>query len=168
LAVAPGITAGASHGMSLDWTQGALHKGLRCFHSGAFFEVHEPLGVRVARGARAGRYVCARVDLGRCCFPSFSARQLLRSHFAAAISVGPDRQISSSRYRHCRQPALHGHPPMARSPRNDPAGFPAACPPAPTGGKRVTFMTLRFSVHVRLWWACESDAFEVRREGSLR
>jgi hypothetical protein len=25
-------------------------------------------------------------------------------------------------------------------------------------------MTARFSVHVRLWWACESDAFEVRRE----
>jgi hypothetical protein len=29
-------------------------------------------------------------------------------------------------------------------------------------------MTARFSVHVRLWWACESDAFEVRREGNLR
>jgi RimJ/RimL family protein N-acetyltransferase/predicted metal-dependent hydrolase len=26
---------------SLDWTQGALHEGLRCFHSGAFFEAHE-------------------------------------------------------------------------------------------------------------------------------
>jgi hypothetical protein len=24
-------------------------------------------------------------------------------------------------------------------------------------------MTARFSVHVRLWWACESDAFEVKR-----
>ncbi len=29
------------HRMSLDWTQGDLHKGLRCFHSGAFFEAHE-------------------------------------------------------------------------------------------------------------------------------
>ena len=27
--------------MSLDWTQGNLHEGLRCFHSGAFFEAHE-------------------------------------------------------------------------------------------------------------------------------
>ena len=27
--------------MSLDWTQGSLHKGLCCFHSGAFFEAHE-------------------------------------------------------------------------------------------------------------------------------
>jgi RimJ/RimL family protein N-acetyltransferase len=27
--------------MSLDWTQGALQEGLRCFHSGAFFEAHE-------------------------------------------------------------------------------------------------------------------------------
>src|SRR5260370_37692583 len=27
--------------MSLDWTQGDLHEGLRCFHSGAFFEAHE-------------------------------------------------------------------------------------------------------------------------------
>ena len=27
--------------MSLDWTQGSLHEGLRCFHSGAFFEAHE-------------------------------------------------------------------------------------------------------------------------------
>ena len=27
--------------MSLDWTQGDLHKGLCCFHSGAFFEAHE-------------------------------------------------------------------------------------------------------------------------------
>ncbi len=27
--------------MSLDWTQGDLHDGLRCFHSGAFFQAHE-------------------------------------------------------------------------------------------------------------------------------
>jgi uncharacterized protein len=25
----------------LDWTQGDLFEGLRCFHSGAFFEAHE-------------------------------------------------------------------------------------------------------------------------------
>jgi hypothetical protein len=27
--------------MPLDWTHGALSEGLRCFHSGAFFEAHE-------------------------------------------------------------------------------------------------------------------------------
>jgi len=27
--------------MSLDWTQGNLQEGLRCFHTGAFFEAHE-------------------------------------------------------------------------------------------------------------------------------
>ena len=27
--------------MSLDWTHGDLSEGLRCFHSGAFFEAHE-------------------------------------------------------------------------------------------------------------------------------
>jgi predicted metal-dependent hydrolase len=27
--------------MPLDWTQGELLEGLRCFHSGAFFEAHE-------------------------------------------------------------------------------------------------------------------------------
>ena len=27
--------------MPLDWTQGNLCEGLRCFHSGAFFEAHE-------------------------------------------------------------------------------------------------------------------------------
>src|SRR5882762_11212858 len=27
--------------MPLDWTQGALREGLRCFNSGAFFEAHE-------------------------------------------------------------------------------------------------------------------------------
>jgi predicted metal-dependent hydrolase len=27
--------------MPLDWTRGALLEGLRCFHSGAFFEAHE-------------------------------------------------------------------------------------------------------------------------------
>jgi uncharacterized protein len=27
--------------MPLDWTHGALFEGLRCFHSGAFFEAHE-------------------------------------------------------------------------------------------------------------------------------
>src|SRR6266852_471535 len=27
--------------MSLDWTRGNLQEGLRCFHSGAFFEAHE-------------------------------------------------------------------------------------------------------------------------------
>lgn len=26
---------------TLDWTQGNLFEGLRCFHSGAFFEAHE-------------------------------------------------------------------------------------------------------------------------------
>jgi hypothetical protein len=26
---------------SLDWTQGELCEGLRCFHSGAYFEAHE-------------------------------------------------------------------------------------------------------------------------------
>jgi len=29
------------NGMSLDWTQRDLREGLRCFHSGAFFEAHE-------------------------------------------------------------------------------------------------------------------------------
>jgi RimJ/RimL family protein N-acetyltransferase/predicted metal-dependent hydrolase len=29
------------HRMSFDWTRGDLHEGLRCFHSGAFFEAHE-------------------------------------------------------------------------------------------------------------------------------
>jgi uncharacterized protein len=28
-------------GMSLDWTQGELREGLRCFRSGTFFEAHE-------------------------------------------------------------------------------------------------------------------------------
>ncbi len=27
--------------MSLDWNNGELFEGLRCFHSGAFFEAHE-------------------------------------------------------------------------------------------------------------------------------
>jgi uncharacterized protein len=27
--------------MPLDWTHGDLFEGLRCFHSGAFFEAHE-------------------------------------------------------------------------------------------------------------------------------
>ena len=27
--------------MSLDWTQGDLHEGVRCFRSGLFFEAHE-------------------------------------------------------------------------------------------------------------------------------
>ena len=27
--------------MSLDWTQGGLYEGLRCFHSSTFFEAHE-------------------------------------------------------------------------------------------------------------------------------
>jgi uncharacterized protein len=27
--------------MSLDWSHGELREGLRCFHSGAFFEAHE-------------------------------------------------------------------------------------------------------------------------------
>ncbi len=27
--------------MSLDWNKGELYEGLRCFHSGAFFEAHE-------------------------------------------------------------------------------------------------------------------------------
>src|SRR5258708_38022838 len=40
------------------------------------------LGVRVARGARAGKDVSARADSGRCCFPSFSAR-----HCAGTLSL---------------------------------------------------------------------------------
>jgi uncharacterized protein len=31
----------SGRGFALDWTQGALKEGLRCFHAGAFFEAHE-------------------------------------------------------------------------------------------------------------------------------
>src|SRR5437899_872039 len=33
--------AAGRNGMSLDWSQRELREGLRCFHSGAFFEAHE-------------------------------------------------------------------------------------------------------------------------------
>ena len=32
---------GGRNGMSLDWTQRVLREGLRCFHSGAFFEARK-------------------------------------------------------------------------------------------------------------------------------
>src|SRR2546430_13626548 len=33
--------AAGRNGMSLDWSQREFREGLRCFHSGAFFEAHE-------------------------------------------------------------------------------------------------------------------------------
>jgi RimJ/RimL family protein N-acetyltransferase/predicted metal-dependent hydrolase len=36
-----GETDSCFHHPSLDWSRGDLHEGLRCFHSGAFFEAHE-------------------------------------------------------------------------------------------------------------------------------
>jgi len=38
----------------LDWTQGNLFGGLRCFHSGVLWSART-LGISMARGARAGK-----------------------------------------------------------------------------------------------------------------
>ena len=84
--------------MSLDWNNGELFEGLRCFHSGAFFEAHEHwetvwLGaqepektflqglIQVAagfhhfqRGNRAGTISLLRSALGRLdCYPDYFA-----------------------------------------------------------------------------------------------
>src|SRR6266446_6066271 len=102
------------------------------------------LGIRVARGARAGKDVSARVDSGCCCFPPFSARQLRRNHFAAAISVPPPRLLPKSLCWSRGRPASGDNPPVARRPRNAVTFLPAAPSAAPNRQHRVIFLELLY------------------------
>ena len=55
--------------MPLDWTQGSLFEGLRCFHSGAFFESLKQLGDRIRTldaivvGLGPGSYAGVRIAI---------------------------------------------------------------------------------------------------------
>ena len=104
------------------------------------------LGIGMAGRARAGKDVTAGLHSDRCFFPPFSTRQLRRSHFAVAICLAAFGRISGGLCRHRYRSAARGDSPMARSPRNGPAIFPAAFPPATTSGKRATLLRTRFSV----------------------
>src|SRR6266446_555251 len=108
------------------------------------------LGIRVARGARAGKDVSARVDSGCCCFPPFSARQLRRNHFAAAISVAPSGRLPRSLCRSRGRPVSSDNPPVARRPRNAVTLPPAAPSASANRQHRVIFLELRI-VSVLLW-----------------
>jgi hypothetical protein len=53
-----------------DWTQGDLSAGLRCFHSGAFFEAHEHWELVWLKAREPEK----RADPGYGCVPSLEAR----------------------------------------------------------------------------------------------
>src|SRR5258708_12970019 len=108
------------------------------------------LGIRVARGGRAGKDVSARADSDRRCFPPFSARQLRRSHFAAAISVAPSGRLPRSLCRSRGRPASSDNPPVAPRPRNAVTLPPAASSASANRQHRVIFLQLRL-VSVLLW-----------------
>ena len=101
------------------------------------------LGVCVTRGARAGKDVSARADSDRCCFPSFSARQLRRNHFVAAICVAPSGRLPRSLCRSRGRPASSDNPPVARRPRNAVTLPPAAPSASANRQHRVIFLELR-------------------------
>ena len=120
------------------------------------------LGIGVAHGGRAGKDVPPGTDSGRRCFSPFSAWQLCRNHFAVAIGVAPAGWICAGFCRHRRRAALHDNPPMARSPRNGLTVSPTASAPAPTRGKRITSLRVRFSVAAV--WGFENSDFAARSE----
>ena len=95
------------------------------------------LGIGVARGTRAGEDVSAGADSDRCRFPPFSAWQLRRNHFAAAIGLAPSGRISGNLRRHRCRASPHIDPPVARGPRNGPAVSPTASSAAPTRLMRI-------------------------------
>src|SRR5215470_18058523 len=95
------------------------------------------LGIGMARGTRAGEDVSAGADSGRCRFPPFSAWQLRRNHFAAAIGLAPSGRISGNLRRHRCRASPHIDPPVARGPRNGPAVSPTASSAAPTRLMRI-------------------------------
>jgi len=95
------------------------------------------LGIGVARGTRAGEDVSAGADSDRCRFPPFSAWQLRRNHFAAAIGLAPSGRISENLGRHRCRASPHIDPPVARGPRNGPAVPPTASSVAPTRLMRI-------------------------------
>jgi hypothetical protein len=98
----------------------------------------------VARGARTRKDVSARADSDRCCFPPFSARQLRRNHFAAAISVAPSGRLPRSLCRSRGRPASSDDPPVARRPRNAITLSLAAPSAARNRQHRVIILELRF------------------------
>ena len=114
--------------------------------------------------SRNGR--SAGADSGRCFVPPFSARELRRRHFVAAIGVMASGLLSADLRWHRSRAAPRGAPTMARTKRS--RSLPRRPSPNSNWRKEVTFQTALFSVHARLWWAFESGAFEVGREGSLK
>ena len=104
------------------------------------------LGIHVARGARAGQNLSARTDPGRSFVPPFSARQLRRNHFAAAISVAPPRRLPRSLCRSRGRPASSDDPPVARRPRNAVTLSPTAPSAAPNRHHGVIFFEPRFPI----------------------
>jgi predicted metal-dependent hydrolase len=103
---------------------GDLHEGLRCFLSGAFFEAHEHW-----ESVWLGAQEPERTFLQGLIQVAASFHHFQRGNFAGTTSL-----LRSALRR------LDSYPTV----------FPAARRQTPTGGKRVTFLTARFSVQARL------------------
>src|SRR5207245_7825078 len=86
------------------------------------------------------RRVLFRSDSGCCCFPPFSARQLRRNHFAAAIGLAPPRRLPRSLWRSRDYSASSDDPPVARRPRNAVTLPPAVPAGTPNRQHRVIFV----------------------------
>src|SRR6266852_1643093 len=112
--------------MSLDWTQGNLHEGLRCFNSGAFFEAHEHWeSVWLTAQEPEKTFLQGIIQVAA------SFHHFQRGNCAGTISLlllGPEPPgcVSRGLWWHCGGAASRGHPFMARSSRNRPAIFPTA------------------------------------------
>ena len=112
--------------MSLDWTHGDLFEGLRCFHSGAFFEAHEHWeSVWLAAQEPEKTFLQGLIQVAA------SFHHFQRGNCAGTISLlllGPEPPgcVSRGLWWHCGGAASRGHPFMARSSRNRPAIFPTA------------------------------------------
>ncbi len=123
--------------MSLDWTRGNLQEGLRCFHSGAFFEAHEHWeSVWLAAQEPEKTFLQGLIQVAA------SFHHFQRGNYAGtiAISVAPPRRLPRSLCGGRGRPASSDDPPVARRPRNAVTLSPAAPSAAPNRQLRVTFL----------------------------
>src|SRR5208283_5098512 len=99
--------------MPLDWTHGDLLEGLRCFHSGAYFEAHEHWeSVWLTAREPEKTFLQALIQVAA------SFHHFQRGNHAGTISLlriglAPFGAISGELWRHCHRAASCLHRSMA-------------------------------------------------------
>src|SRR5229473_7091008 len=110
----------------LDWTCGDLSEGLRCFHSGAFFQAHEHWELVWLAAQEPEKTFLQGLIQVAASFHHFQRGNCVGTISLLLLGPEPPGCVSRGLWWHCGGAASRGHPFMARSSRNRPAIFPTA------------------------------------------